>query len=324
MPAFAAPFDTDDDGIPDSVDKCNDLKEDYLGKNRFDGCPAPQEVPPAEQPETPLAEPTVLESADAEPQTVMPDEQNNSVAKESETMLESLTQSQAIPSLDFSNISEDALYDYFGKIINNITKESSIYDLIGFSIGMVVYGVFIFHFYRFLAKRDMFSLKIEERLTRGKLKSSGEKISAAPRIAAYIATNIFIFPIIIFLWFLAYSSFMFFLAQDMTINTVFLVSSSLIIAIRIAAYYNEDLSRDLAKLLPFALLGIFLLSPTFFSIDEITQRLSGIPNFVIQIAAFLVVAMIIETILSLLYLLKVRIVGHKEKKTETSDAEQPI
>jgi len=225
---------------------------------------------------------------------------------------------------DLTSLSQDSIANYLDEIVKNITTESSIYDLIGFSIGMVIYGVFIFHFYRFLAKRDMFSLKIEERLTRGKLRSSGEKISAAPRIAAYIATNIFIFPIIIFLWFLAYSSFMFFLAQDMTINTVFLVSSSLIIAIRIAAYYNEDLSRDLAKLLPFALLGIFLLSPTFFSIDEITQRLSEIPNFVVQIAAFLVVAMVIETILSLLYLIKVRVVGHKEKKSEVSDSEHPI
>lgn len=110
----------------------------------------------------------------------------------------------------------------------------------------------------------------------------------------------------------------------MTVDTVFLVSSSLIIAIRIAAYYNEDLSKDLAKLLPFALLGIFLLSPTFFSLDEVMQRLSEIPNFVIQIAAFIVVAIAVETSLSILYLIKVKFFGRKEKKSKTSDSEQPV
>ncbi|MEM2160752.1 MAG: hypothetical protein QXN55_07360 [Candidatus Nitrosotenuis sp.] len=227
-------------------------------------------------------------------------------------------------SFDFSNISQDYIFTYLDKIVKNITQESSIYDLVGFSVGMVAYGIFVFHFYQFLAKRDMFSLKIKERLTRQKLKSSGEKISVTPRIAAYIATNIFIFPIVIFLWFLGYSIFIFFLAQEMSVNTVFLVSSSLIIAVRIAAYYNEDISRELAKLLPLVLLGIFLLSPKFFDVDEIIQRLSEIPNFVVQIAAFVIIAVVIETILSLLYLLKIRFFGHKEKKSTGSDSEQPI
>ncbi|WP_268541179.1 hypothetical protein [Candidatus Nitrosotenuis cloacae] len=161
-------------------------------------------------------------------------------------------------------------------------------------------------------------------MTGGKFKASGEKISAIPRIAAYITTNIFVFPIVVSLWFVGYSSFMFFLAQDMTVDTVFLVSSSLIIAIRIAAYYNEDLSKDLAKLLPFALLGIFLLSPTFFSLDEVMQRLSEIPNFVIQIAAFIVVAIAVEISLSILYLIKIRFLGRKEKKSKISDSEHPV
>ena len=33
------------------------------------------------------------------------------------------------------------------------------------------------------------------------------------------------------------------------------------------AYYNEDLSRDLAKILPFAVLGIFLIDASFFDMN---------------------------------------------------------
>lgn len=85
------------------------------------------------------------------------------------------SQSQAIPSFDFSDLTQETVFDYFDELMLDITKESSIYDLVGFSIGMFVYGIFIFHFYRFLAKKDMFSLKIEERLTGHKLNSSGRK-----------------------------------------------------------------------------------------------------------------------------------------------------
>lgn len=252
------------------------------------------------------------------------DDQTGQEPPEGKSLLGDLTTNDVVPSFNLSDISGDIFVDYLDKIVRNIIHESSVYDLIGFSIGMVAYGVFIFHFYRFLAKRDMFSLNIEQRLTGGKFKASGEKISAIPRVAAYITTNIFVFPIVVSLWFVGYSSFMFFLAQDMTVDTVFLVSSSLIIAIRIAAYYNEDLSKDLAKLLPFALLGIFLLSPTFFSLDEVMQRLSEIPDFVIQIAAFIVVAIAVETSLSILYLIKIKFFGRKEKKSKISDSEQPV
>ena len=52
--------------------------------------------------------------------------------------------------------------DYVNGLIAEIAKDSSIYDIVGFSIGMVVYGVFVFHFYRFLSKRDMFCINIEK------------------------------------------------------------------------------------------------------------------------------------------------------------------
>jgi hypothetical protein len=230
----------------------------------------------------------------------------------------------AVTSLDLTGLNEGVFIDYLNKIVENITQESSIYDLISFSVGMVAYGIFIFHFYRFLAKKDVLSFDIEQRLRGGKLKSSGEKVSTAPRIAAYIATKIFIFPIVITVWFLVYSIFMFFLAQDMPVKTVFLVSSSIVISVRIAAYYNEDLARDLAKLLPFVLLGIFLLSPTFFDVDEIKTRLMDLPNFITQIAVFIVVAIAVEIVLSSMYLIKLRFFGHKEKKHESSNSEQPI
>jgi hypothetical protein len=213
---------------------------------------------------------------------------------------------------------------YLNDIIKKIASDSSIYDLIGFSIGMVVYGIFIYHFYRFLSKRDLFSFKLEQRIAGGKFTSTGKKISAAPRIIAFISMNFFIFPFVVFLWFLGYSSIMFLLVHQLPTATIFLVSSALIIAIRISAYYNEDLSRDLAKLLPFTLLGIFLYNPQFYSFNEIVPRLEEIPHFITQIASFIVVAMMVEITLSILYLIKVRFFHKKEKSKKVDDSETAI
>ncbi|MFQ5441076.1 MAG: hypothetical protein ACE5DL_06400 [Nitrosopumilaceae archaeon] len=217
----------------------------------------------------------------------------------------------------------EKLLAYFNEIFQNVISESSIYDLIGFSIGMVIYGIFVYHFYKFLSKRDIFSINIGEKISQAKFKSTGKQKSAAPRIIAFISTKLFLFPFVIFLWFIGYSSFMFLLVQNMPTETIFLVSSGLIIAIRISAYYNEDLSRDIAKLVPFTLLGIFLFNPQFYSFSDTITRLFEIPSFIIQIASFIILAMIVEITLSTLYVIKYKFF-HKEDATNTGGKSDAI
>jgi len=57
-----------------------------------------------------------------------------------------------------------------------------------------------------------------------------------------------------------------------------LVSVALIGAIRVTAYYNEDLSKDLAKMMPFALLGVFLLDISYFNYKEAFEILLQYPS----------------------------------------------
>lgn len=211
---------------------------------------------------------------------------------------------------DIRNLSIDSVKDFFLKLQNDIVYGTSFYDLVGFAIGMVIYGIFIYHFYRFLAKRDLFNIKLAKRL------SSGENITKAASVFAFIVTNFFIYPIVIFVWFIIYSLFMFFLAQGLDAATVFLVVSALVIAVRIAAYYAEDLAKDLAKLLPFAMLGFFLLSPKFFTIDDLISRLNEFPSFIENIAVFLIFAIVVETFLSIAYLIRQKIKPSSDVKLE--------
>ena len=144
----------------------------------------------------------------------------------------------------------------------DFTRDVSTVDLLSFSLGMVVYGVFIWHFYRLISRREIVSLNLN------KYDTDGKRVTD---VMVYVVKYVIIFPLVITAWFFVYSLFMFFLAPDIPQDFVFLVVISLVVAIRIAAYYKEDLSKDLAKMIPFALLGIFLVNTSLFTLDQFVE-----------------------------------------------------
>ena len=184
-------------------------------------------------------------------------------------------------------------------------RDVSTIDLLGFSFGMVAYGIFIWHFYRLIAKREIVSLTLQKYHTGGKRLTS---------LIVYIAKYVIVFPLVVTAWFFAYSLFMFFLAPDIDQDFVFLIVISLVVAIRMAAYYKEDLSKDLAKMIPFSLLGIFLVNTTLFTIDQFVDRLDDFIPFIGQIAAFVLFAIGVEAVLRILFLIKRKFIPVAETK----------
>ena len=176
-------------------------------------------------------------------------------------------------------------------------RDVSTLDLLGFSFGMVAYGVFVWHFYRLIARREIVSMTLQ------KYHTGGKKLTS---IIVYFAKYIIVFPLVVTAWFFAYSLFMFFLAPDIDHDFVFLIVISLVVAIRIAAYYKEDLSKDLAKMIPFSLLGIFLVNNTLFTIDQFVERLDDFFPFIGKIMAFVLFAIGVEAALRILFLIKRR------------------
>ena len=63
------------------------------------------------------------------------------------------------------------------------------------------------------------------------------------------------------------------------------------------AYYNEDLSKDLAKLVPFTLLGVSIINPHFFDVGRIISQVSEIPQFATQIVSYLLFIVALEIVL---------------------------
>ena len=119
-------------------------------------------------------------------------------------------------------------------------------------LGITIYSIFIFKFYRFLARKDIFGLNLRQYNPHegffGKLYDG----------LLYTVEYIIVFPLFVFFWFVIISFFIG-LISDRPFGHVLLVSMGLVAAARVTAYYNEDLSKDVAKMIPFALLGIFII-----------------------------------------------------------------
>ena len=129
--------------------------------------------------------------------------------------------------------------------------------------GMAIYAIFIFKFYRFVASRDMFELDFS------KYEASRFKfVRTVLHFFFYVLRYLILFPVFAFFWFAVLTVILAFLSRDQAFTQVLLVALATVGTIRISSYYEEDLSRDLAKILPFAVLGIFLINASFFEVSE--------------------------------------------------------
>lgn len=153
--------------------------------------------------------------------------------------------------------------------------------------GLGVYAIFVFKFYRFVASRDMFELDVS-RYQESRLRW----VRAFLHVVFYLGKYILLFPIIAFFWFAVLTLILTFLSKDQTFADVLLVAMAVVGSIRVTAYYNEDLSKDLAKILPFAVLGIFLVDASFFTVSaslDVLKEADDNRENVLYYLAFLIV-----------------------------------
>jgi len=164
-----------------------------------------------------------------------------------------------------------------------------------FAVLISLYAVFTWKFYRLLSKKDILSLNLSQ--YNGVEHPLLKKLVA---ISLYMVEYIIIMPSLIFFWFGILALIILVLSESLDIGQVIIVSAAMVTAIRILAYYEEDLSKDMAKMFPFTILAIFILSPEFFSLGRITSNLSLIPELFNKIIYFLLLIISIEFLLRIL------------------------
>jgi len=179
--------------------------------------------------------------------------------------------------------------------------------LVFFLIGMIIYSIFIFHFYRFIARKDILKLNLSQynRLQH-------PFFAKLVHIILYTIEYILFFPLFATFWFVVLTVLLSFMAREQVMQNILLMSVAVVGAIRFTAYYNEDLSKDLAKMLPFALLGVYLIDSAYFSFTSSWAFIKTIPSEINLILLYLMFLIALEFLLRIVYLLF-------GKKTEDED-----
>jgi len=157
---------------------------------------------------------------------------------------------------------------------------------------IVLYSIFVWKFYRFISKKNILELDLNKYNT-----SSDPFFMKLFAGLFYFLEYIIILPFLILFWFSAFSIFLIFLTGELEIASLLIISATIIAAIRMTSYYKEDLARDIAKLFPFTLLAVTILTPKFFNIERIFNQFSLLPNFFGNILYYLFFIILLEVIL---------------------------
>mgnify|MGYP001618510742 CR=1 FL=1 len=205
---------------------------------------------------------------------------------------------KAIPKFSLTDFS---LIEYFNEIK----------PLLLFILGVTIYSIFIFKFYKFLTKRDIIKLNPS-----GYQKGFFGQIEKIGTAIVYLLENLILTPIFIVFWFAIITTLMLLISKNQTAESLILTSMALVAAVRITAYYNESLSQDLAKMIPFTLLGIFLIDVNYFSVKEIINIAKEIPSLLTQLGYYLAFVIILETILRILQTL-IQIIRPRKQSLES-------
>lgn len=151
--------------------------------------------------------------------------------------------------------------------------------------GITVYGVFVFNFYRFLARKDIFTLNLQKH-NQAKRPALRKTIS----VIFYTFKCLMLYPVFVFFWFFVMAVLLYLLSRNQSIEVVMLVAMGVVGAIRVCSYYKEALATDISKILPFALLGIMLIDNSIIRVVESTENVTQ-------------AALQYETVVSLIYYL---------------------
>ena len=189
--------------------------------------------------------------------------------------------------------------DYYGFIYNMVT--TTYIEIFAFMVGIFLYSLFIWFFYRNLAKRDLFKLDLSKYDHPEVDHKRAKKVGS---VFLYILKHFIVFPFYVAFWFLVFTVFLVALTENVTLAQIAIISTALVSTVRVTSYIKEDLSNDLAKLAPFALLGVFLTDPNFFSLDLLITRVTDIPSLGWKLIHFLSFCIFLEWMLRILYSLK--------------------
>ena len=203
--------------------------------------------------------------------------------------------------------------DIFTKGLNVNDALDLLWTASVYTLFMAAYAVFVFKFYRFVASRDMFAVDLS------RYEDAGLRwLKSSFHVVIYILKYLILFPVFAFFWFAVLTLILAFLSKGQAFSDSLLIAIATVGAIRVTAYYRESLSRDLAKILPFTVLAVFLVDVSFFSVDESIESLKEARDYTEDILYYLLLLIVLEFVLRLLKGIFGLIAGPDRGQTQTA------
>lgn len=184
---------------------------------------------------------------------------------------------------------------------------------LGYVVGMIAYTVFIFEFYRYVARRDLFELKLV-RYARGRA-----RVKNIVRMGLYAVKYLLVFPTVIIVWYLVFTALVAVLSGGTAVASLLVLTMAVVTTTRVTAYYNEDLSKDVAKLVPFSMLGVFVIDGIeALSLGSVIAIIDALPEFWPTILTYWAFTVLLEFVLRLVTITRAGTVETAEDAAPTA------
>ncbi|MFH1916601.1 MAG: hypothetical protein ABIJ21_05020 [Nanoarchaeota archaeon] len=168
-----------------------------------------------------------------------------------------------------------------------------------------LFAIFIYKFYHLIARKDVFKLELYKYSS-----SKYRSLYYAYYTFLYMLEYLIIFPVVVFIWFVVLIMFFIFISKIADLGTIIAVSMVLVSTIRITAYYSQSLSKDMAKLIPYALMAFFLIdmavylgNVSTFSFSQYINLAKEIPSQATLFFYYLGFIILLEFVLRILTLI---------------------
>ena len=204
-------------------------------------------------------------------------------------------------------------------ISNTLNQSSLLIGIIVYAAFILIYSGFFWNFNKIVSKKDFYASFIQNYFDE---KNEGFKklIGGILRLIKYII----VFPAVILFWFLVFALFLLFLSKNNEISKVLLISASMIIAIRILAFSEENLSRNVAKIIPLTLLAIFIINPSFSDLAGFLDKLSLVKDLINSSLNLMIFIFITEVVLRILNQTSKTLRNFSEKRSEKILIKRPV
>ncbi|MDP3766279.1 MAG: hypothetical protein Q8R04_07235 [Nanoarchaeota archaeon] len=142
-----------------------------------------------------------------------------------------------------------------------------------------------YFYHKQLSRKDLFDIP--------KIDSNSKFVSFINRLV-YFFKYIIVFPLYSFIWFLIFSFLLVLIAKSRPISEIMFFGIIIVSVTRISAYASSKLAEDMAKLLPWALIIVFLIDPQSITIESVQVSFNSFVQEIPKVAKYLIFIAFVE------------------------------